>query len=159
LPRTSLAHKDSEGNTTIIWPSLYCFNEVVHDDTALFVAERAYVRDGTPSIKPRLFAVRFPAPPLDITEEVLWRWAKANHKDFYKSLGRYNVAIPRGGEDGLQINIEFWAGSYMNDADWPDTGSIELTWKELDDIMADVQKKGMPQKDLRWHTHFTAENL
>ena len=45
-------------------------------EIALFVGDRGYVEAGGKAIHPRLFAVKAPELPLDITDEVLWRWAK-----------------------------------------------------------------------------------
>jgi hypothetical protein len=158
--RTSLEYKeDPGGKAIIVWPSLYSLNEVVNDDLAVFVAEQAYIDDGQPTLRPRLFAVKSPAPPLDITDEVLWRWSRANHRDLIKTFNRFNVAVPEEKNGGLEVHLEFWSGGYLTDEQWPDTGELQLNWSEVSDIMNSVRKKGVAQKDLRWHTSYIGEKF
>jgi len=157
--RTSFEYKDAGGKTITVWPSLYCFNEVIKGEVAVFVADKAYLNDGDRSLHPRLFAVKSPAPPLDITDEVLWRWSKANGKDLVKTFDRFNVAIPEEKNGQLAVHLEFWPGGYMADEDWPDTGDLQLDWQQVSDIMRAVEKKGVLQKDLRWHTSYIGEKF
>jgi hypothetical protein len=158
-PRISLAHVDEAGNKTTIWPSLYCFNAVVHDDVAIFVADKAFLNAGQPVIHPRLFAVESPGLPVDITEEVLWRWAKANGKDLMKTFSRFSMATPAEQAGRLNVHLEFWPGSYMTDTDWPETGELQIGWSEVLKIMHSVQVKGLREKDLRWHTPYIEEKF
>jgi hypothetical protein len=157
--RTSFEFHDPDGKTIVVWPSLYSFNEVVKDGLAVFVAEKAYISGGDPSVHPRLFAVIAPAPPVDITDEVLWRWSKANGKDLTKTFSRFNVAVPEKENDHLLIRLEFWQGGYMTDDEWPDTGEVKLEWNQVSDIMDTVRKKGILQQDLRWHTPYIGEKF
>lgn len=156
-PRVSFEYKDPDGKTITVWPSLYCFNEVVNDKVAIFVAEKAYKMDGERSVKPRLFAVQSPAPPLDITDQVLWRWSKANGKDLIKTFNRFNASLPEDRDGQLLVKLEFWPGGYMSHEDWPDTGELQLDWHQVSEIMREVEKKGVLQKDLRWHTAYIGE--
>jgi hypothetical protein len=157
--RTSLEYRDPDGKTITVWPSLYSFNEVVKGGVAIFVAEKAYLKNDSPSLLPRLFAVKSPAPPEDITDEVLWRWSKANGKDLTKTFNRYNVAIPEKKDGQLHVRLEFWQGGYMTDDDWPDTGELQLSWPEVSEIMDAVKEKGVLQNDLRWHTPYIGEKF
>ena len=158
-PRISLAHIDVAGNTTTIWPSLYSFNAVVHDDLAIFIAEKAFLNAGQPVLHPRLFAVESPGLPVDITEEVLWRWAKANGRDLMKTFSRFSMATPAEQDGRLNVHLEFWPGSYMEDTDWPEAGDLQLDWSEVLKIMHSIQVKGVQEKDLRWHTPYIEEKF
>jgi hypothetical protein len=158
-PRISLARVDAAGQKTTIWPSLYCGSAVVQGDVAVFVADKAFLNGGEPSIHPRLFAVESPGLPVDITEEVLWRWASANGKDLAKTFSRFSLATPSEKDGQLDVHLEFWAGGYMTDADWPETGDLQLNWSEVAKIMHSVEVKGVREKDLRWHTAFIGEKL
>ena len=74
--RVSFQYRAPDGKITLIWPSLYGVGEVINGDVAIFVGDKAYVSpdpDDPRGTKPRLFAVRSPALPMDITDEVLWR--------------------------------------------------------------------------------------
>jgi hypothetical protein len=156
-PRISLNHKDEDGHTRLIWPSLYCDALIVKDDTALFVGEKAFLREKKASIHPRLFAVQFPGFPVDITAQVLWRWAAANGKDLSKTFSRFSLAVPAEKDNGVVVHLEFWSGSYMADADWPETGDLTLSWAEVSSLMYAVEAKGITQKDPRWHTTYIGE--
>ena len=43
----------------------------------IFVGDKAYLEPDRVT-HPRLFAVKSPELPLDITDEMLWRWSKAS---------------------------------------------------------------------------------
>ena len=158
-PRIALVHLDADGQKTMIWPSLYCANEVVNGEVAIFVADKASANAGADSIHPRLFAVETPGLPVDITEEVLWRWARANSKDVYKTFNRYSLATPEQQNGGLKVNLEFWSGSYLTDEDWPETGELNLDWVEVTKMMRSVEAKGVREKDLRWQTSYIGEKF
>lgn len=155
--RISLNYQDGDGRSTLIWPSLYSKTLVVKEGTALFVADKAFLRNGEPSIHPRLFAVQFPGLPLDITAQVLWRWAVANGKDAGKTFSRFNLAFPQETEGGVVVHLEFWSGGYLTDEDWPETGDLTLSWAEVGSLMLAVEAKGITQKDARWHTPYIGE--
>ncbi len=152
--RISLNHKDEDGRASPIWPSLFCDTLVVKDDTALFGGDKAFLHAGAASIHPRLFAVQYPGLPVDITKDILWRWAVANGRDLNKTFSRYSLAMPEENHGGVVVHLEFWSGSYMSDEDWPETGELQLDWSEVLKIMHSVQVKGMLEKDLRWHTPY-----
>jgi hypothetical protein len=155
--RISLNHQDADGHASLIWPSLYCKTLLVKDNTALFVADKSFLQGGEASIHPRLFAVKFPGLPVDITREVLGYWAAANGKDFGKTLNRFTLAVPEEKDNGVALHLEFWSGSYLADEDWPETGELMLSWPEVTSLMRSVQTKGLTQKDPRWHTEYIGQ--
>jgi len=122
--RISFQHRAPDGKTTLIWPSLYGVGEVIKGDVAIFVGDRAYVSpdpDDPRVTKPRLFAVRSPALPLDITDEVLWRWSKASGKDFAKAMEFFSMVTPDEKNGQLELQLEF----YTDEVDWPDKSTIQ----------------------------------
>lgn len=152
-PRVSLNYHAADGQTLLIWPSLFTSDEIIRGDVAIFVGDKAYVSSdpydprGT---KPRVFAVRAPDPPLDITDEVLWYWSKASGKDFRKALELYNFASLVNQGDKLEVQLEF----YVNETDWPDSTTFQLDWNQISEIMRTVKAKGTMHKDLRWQTPY-----
>ena len=95
--RVSFLYRAPDGKTTLIWPSLYGVGEVIKGDVAVFVGDKAYVSsdpNDPRGMKPRLFAVQSPALPLDITDEILWRWSKATGKDFEKARQFFSLVTP-----------------------------------------------------------------
>jgi len=155
LTRVSLEYRDADGKSILIWPSLYGVSEVIQSGLAIFVGDKAAVDDGDRVTHPRLFAVKYPELPLDITDEVLWRWTKANGQDFAKTLDRFSLVSPEEKNGQLELQLEF----YSDDKDWPDKSTLSLSWNQVAEIMRAVKTKGVPEKDLRWHTPFIGEKF
>lgn len=151
--RVSLDYKAPDGRTIIVWPSLFGSGEIIQGNTALFMGEKAYVSsnpDDPRGTRPRLFAVTSPDLPLDITDEVLWYWAKETGKDFSKALQLFNVATLVNHGDKVEVKLEF----YVNESGWPDNSSIHLDWSQISEIMRTVKAKGTMHNDLRWGTPY-----
>ncbi|MGD0351729.1 MAG: hypothetical protein ABSB84_15650 [Verrucomicrobiota bacterium] len=151
--RISFLYRAPDGKTTLIWPSLYGVSEVIKGDAAIFVGDKAYVSpdpDDARGTKPRLFAVRSPALPLDITDEVLWRWSQATGKDFEKAIQLFSLVTPEEKNGQLELQLEFWT----EEKDWPDKTTLQLDWDQVSDIMREVKEKGVVNKDLRWGTPY-----
>jgi len=159
-PRISFQHRSPDGEITQIWPSLYTVNDVIKGDLAIFIADKAYVVPA-PETHPRLFAVRSPDLPLDLTDEVLWRWSKANGKDFTRTLDKFASITADESNGQLLLRIEFWPKSDLGSVreDWPDQSSISFDWHQVDEMMRAVKAKGVVQKDLRWHTEYIGEKF
>jgi hypothetical protein len=151
--QVSFQYRAPDGKTTPIWTSLSGVSEVIKGDVAIFVGDKAYVSpdpDDPRGTKPRLFAVRSPALPLDITDEVLSQWSKKSGKDFAKALDRFSMVSPEEKNGQLELQLEFWT----QERDWPDKTTVQLDWNQVSDIMREVKEKGTVHKDLRWHTPF-----
>jgi hypothetical protein len=159
-PRISLQHRSADGTVTPIWPQLYGVSDVLRDDLAIFVGDKGYTEPERVT-HPRLFAVRSPELPLDITDEVLWRWAKANGKDFNKALARLTLVAPAQKDGGLEVSLEFAPSDQWVSArdDWPDQSTLQLNWQQVDQIMHAVKTKGVEEKDLQWHTPYIGEKF
>jgi hypothetical protein len=159
LPRVSFQHRGTDGKTSLIWPSLYGASEVIKGDLAIFVGDKAYVEPDKVT-HPRLFAVQFPGLPLDITDEVLWRWSKTSGKDFAKALERFSLVIPEEKNGRLELHLEFLSEGYLSvEKDWPDQSDLQLDWNQVSDILRAVKTKGVVEKDLRWHTPYIGEKF
>jgi hypothetical protein len=151
--RVSFQYRAPDGKITIIWPSLYGVGEVINGDVAIFVGDKAYVSpdpNDPRGTRPRLFAVRPPALPLDITDEVLWRWSKASGKDSAKALDRFSMVTPAEKNGQLELQLEF----FTEERDWPDKAAFKLGWDQVSDIMREVKAKGTLHKDLHWGTSY-----
>lgn len=158
-PRIELRFRDTNGVVTTVWPSLAGSKEVVHGALAVFVAEKAF-REPEAVTHPRLFAAQSPPNlPLDLTDEVLWRWSKANGKKFGRTLEKFAAITPSPKEDGIELAIEFWTNpAYGAEReDWPDDGVLQLSWDQVGEIMRAVKTKGVVEKDLRWHSQYVGE--
>jgi hypothetical protein len=160
LPRVSFQFRESSGKTILIWPSLYGVNNVVKGPLAIFVGDTAYVDVDGKTTRPRLFAVKAPELPIDITDEVLRRWSKSTGKDFAEALSRYSLVTPVERDDRLELHLEFWTAEMLSeDKAWPDSGDVRLDWKQVSDIRRAEKIKGVVKKDLRWHTPYIGEKF
>ena len=159
-PRISFQYRTADGTVTRIWPSLYGVNEVVHGGLAIFVGDKAFIEPER-VMRPRLFAVQSPGLPLDITDEVLWRWAKANGKDFGRTLNQFALVTPAEMNGRLELRLQFDAANqwFGEDNDWPDSSVLQLDWNQVAEIMRAVKAKGVVEKDLRWHTRYIGEKF
>jgi len=156
-PRISFQHRNADGSTSEIWPSLYGVPEVIHGDLAIFVGDKAF-KDPDPETHPRLFAVRSPELPVDITEEVLGRWAKAEGKDARAAVDRITLITPAENANGLELDLEFWTRSeWSGPENWPQKSSCLLSWPAVGEILNAVKARGVAEKDLRWHVPYIGE--
>jgi hypothetical protein len=126
-------------HTVVIWPSLES-SVFVNDDVAVFIGLMG-------NKETRLFAVKMPNPPMDITDEVLWRWSKESGKGFADALKVSGAGTL--GKKGymLEFHFTFWARE-----DWPRT--VNLGWSQISDIMREVKEKGVERKDRVWGTSY-----
>ena len=156
--RVSFQYRAPDGKVTLIWPSLYGVGEVIKGDVAIFVGDKAYVQpdpNDPRGTKSRLFAVRSPALPLDITGEVLRQWSKKTGKDFEKALDWLSMVTPAEKNGQLELQLEFWT----EDKDWPDKTTFQLNWSQVFDIMHEVKEKGTLRKDPRWGTPYIGKEF
>jgi len=153
-PRISFQHRGTDGTVTLIWPSLYGVNEVVKGDLAIFVGDRGYIEPDHVT-HPRLFAVKSPDLPLDITDEVLREWAAATSRNYNRAQDKFTLATPEEKNGRLELRLEFTpADEISGRGDWPEQSALLLDWNQVEGIMQAVKAKGTEKKDLRWNTPF-----
>lgn len=155
--RVSLQHRNEAGKVALIWPALSGANEIIRSNLCLFVGDKALTEPEV-TIRPRLFAVEAPALPLDLTDEVLWRWAKANAKDFSFAMDRLILITPTEMKNGVNVRLEFvLADGLTADKDLPDKSDLQLDWSQISACIQAVKTKGVVEKDLRWKTPYIGE--
>ena len=151
--RISLEYRASDGRITVVWPSLSGVPEIINHDVALFVGDKTYASsdpDAPQAVRPRLFAVREPGLPLDITDQILWNWSQKSGKDIAQAERLLEMVTPVETDGKLVVKLDFWEDGYA----WPDNGKVELTWDQVLDMMRTVKQKGVEHRDLRWHTRY-----
>ena len=152
--RVSLEYLETADKPLMIWPSLYSVDEVVHGSVAVFAGDVPFVGKGGRGMHPRLFAVQAPALPVDITDTVLWNWAKSAHKDFNLALENFSLATPVEKDGRLELQLDFWS---EEGSKWPDKGAITLDWNQVNGMLLQAKQRGALIKDPRWHTPYVGE--
>ena len=145
----TLQFRKPSGGRIMIWPS--AGGVVVRNDVAVFVGDKAWKQPSFGErwpMKPRLFAVKAPELPLDITDEVLWRWSKQSKKNFTEIFGKDYISYSK--ETNNVLEFHFFIVSIP---DWKEL-NISMEWSQLSDIMREVKEKGVVHKDLRWGTSY-----
>jgi hypothetical protein len=158
-PRISFQYRAADGTITPIWSALYGVNEVIKGKLAIFVGEKASPGADRVTL-PRLFAVRSPDLPIDITDEVLRQWSEASNKNLTLARTRLTLVNPEEKNGGLRLRLEFWTNDAIGAPpdDWPKRSALQLDWRQVDAIMQTVKSNGTTEKDLRWHTPFIGEH-
>jgi len=147
--RFALQYRKPNGGKVLIWSSVPSGPDITND-IAVFVADTA--RESRDPNQPqammrRLFAVKSPEMPLDITDEVLWQWSMKTGIDFAEALKI--ASIVSLSEKGSQLEIRF---AFWNNNDWPRL--VTLDWNHIPDIMGEVRAKGFVRKDRIWGTSY-----
>ena len=152
--RVSLQYMSPEGKLTHVWPSLYGTGEVIHDDMAIFVGDTAFSDAGTPTLRPRLFAVIAPALPVDITDEILAHWSKDSGYGATLARQRFSVVTPEESDGKLLLHLEFVNQDYLQDRDFPDRSDFKLTWEQVTKIVDTVKTNGVLKMDPGLHAPY-----
>lgn len=157
-PRISLQYrKPDNGKVLQVWPSLSSARTVIHGNLAFFTGDT--IRRGYGS-SPRLYAVQVPEPPVDITDEALWLWAKSAGKKYDTAAAKLTLVTPRSGSDGLTLHFDFTADNgFILDKSWPDTADYQLSWTQVTNLVHGVATKATLRRDARWHTEYLKVNF
>lgn len=151
----TLQYRNEDGTEVMIWPDNGATR--VKGDIALFYASKAE-RSLRPSddrwpMAPRIFAVKAPAPPLDITSEVIRVWSKESGKDYSESLAKARVVSIEQKGDAFEFRFAVWSPD-----PWPNDRT-RVKWDELLAMMRDVQQNGVKHKDPRYGTAYIEKEV
>jgi hypothetical protein len=156
-PRTAFQYRNADGTITPIWPSLYGVAEVIKGKVAIFVGDKAYINPDKVT-HPRLFAVKSPELPMDITDEVLREWSTATGRNFKTAQDRFNEVTPEEKNGDLALRLDFSSTQDLTRQDtWPAQSILRLTWSQVGDLMQNFKAAGVQKKDLRWDTPYIGE--
>ncbi len=146
--RSELRYKKS-WRTVKIWPDIGA--AIVKSDVAVFSGYRAYDQPSPNEPKAtesRLFAVKAPGLPLDVTDEVLWQWTQTSRENFTNVLAR--ASFVRWEEKDNAVEFHF---AVYHPPDWPSI-VVRLDWNKISDVMREVKKNGVVRKDRVWGTKY-----
>ena len=150
----SFCYKDTNGTTTVIWPSLSIINgdnPVIGNNTAFFVGGIASLyKDGNERLSDRLMAFKGPSgPPMDITDQVLQRYYAGTSFGLTNFMRGSFVSIT---QTNNLIQIGFVSAKIRPGTKniWDSFDStFTISWNEIDAIIQDVKINGKLKKE-KW---------
>lgn len=153
--RVSFDFRQPSGQNLVIWPSLSERTVIFMGKMAVFVGDQAYAGPEGKTMRPRLFLVEAPGLPVDVTDEILWHWAKVHGRSLNSTVANLTTITPAGNRTGLAVHLEFWT-SDLDEAsrNWPAEGEVDLSWSQVNQLLATGKATGTQKKDLRWHTPY-----
>jgi len=92
----------------------------------------------------RIFAVKAPELPLDITDEILWRGSKESGRDFTNTLKTASYVLSEEKDDGIEFRFATGVSGI----------NVRLDWNQIADIMREVKEQGVVRKDRVWDTSY-----
>jgi hypothetical protein len=116
---------------------------LIKDGVAVFVGDKTTGRsklDNIWQMELRLFAAKAPGPPMDITSEVIGRWAKESGKDVTTAVKAASLLGAQINTNRLSCHFEF-NGGVLAGAD------IILDWSQILEITREVKGKSVERKD------------
>ncbi len=160
-PRISLQYRKPGSSKVLqVWPSLSASRTAIHGNLAFFTGDRTRREFGSFDSQPRLFAVQVPEPPVDITDEALWLWAKSAGKKFDTAQAKLTLVTPEAGNGGLILHFDFTAdNSFIADKSWPDTADYELSWRQVTNLVHGVAGKATLRREARGHVEYLKANF
>ncbi len=129
-PRAELYYKTNGSEPVLIWPFLD--GEMYYtNDLFFFVGS---IRDEGGRIRvPRYFAVKAPGPAIDVSDDLLKRFAESNHLDFADVRKQYEPLRLQQVSDEIEVHF---IGPYQK----PNT--LLVDWEQLSNIIQDVKRTG-----------------
>ena len=140
-PRAELYYKTNNSKPVLIWPFLT--GEMYYtNDLFFFVGS---VRDEQGRIGDRrYFAAKAPGPAIDVSDDLLKRFADSNRFDFVSVRKKYSPAVLKAISEG-EFEVNF-LGPYQQ----PDT--LLINWEQLSNIVQDVNQTGKQHAVEKPHT-------
>lgn len=127
-PRAELHYKTNNSKPVLIWPFLD--GEMYYTNDLFFFG--GSIRDEKGNIRvPRYFAVKAPGPAIDVSDDLLKRFAESNHLDFAEAKRHYRPWKLEKVPDGIKVFL----GS-------DETNTLLVNWEQLLSIIQDVKQTG-----------------
>jgi hypothetical protein len=143
---SELRYRNSNGTPTIIWDNID--TEIFQKDgISVFSAQKYYLWDALDKRwgqESRVFAVRAAELPVDISTEIVGRWAKKSGRNVGTTLTNlYFNGIMNAKVEGDKLNFHF----DQSDVNASDAADIPVSWGQINDMMQAVKEKGIVYKD------------
>jgi hypothetical protein len=129
-PAAELYYKTNDSKPILIWPFLT--GEMYYtNDLFLFVGS---IRDDQGRIADeRYFAVKAPGPAIDVSDDLLRRFAASNHLDFSMVRKKYTPLELKRVSEGIEVGF---LGPYQQ------PNKLLINWSQVFEIIQDVKRTG-----------------
>ena len=143
---SELRYRDSKGKPTVIWK--YLDSKVFQKDgISVFSAQKYYLWDGLDKRwgeESRIFAIKATELPVDISTEIIGRWAQESERNVKTTLTNlYYNGVMNVKADGDKLSFHF----DQSDMLVSDASDILVSWEQIQDMMRVVKEKGVVHKD------------
>jgi hypothetical protein len=140
-----------------VWPDLYPSGIVIKDQVAVFVGNKASKRSRFYEPWPtesRLFAVKAPEMPMDITDQVFQQYCEKTGLAF-TNIVKDGIGSLKKTDDAVEMDFIILSRGERGPGTINSYGTtMMIYWNQLSDIMREVKEKGVVRKDLRWGTKY-----
>jgi hypothetical protein len=153
-----LWYQDTTGNKKWVWPYLKTVwggkwgdNLQVSNDLIVLIGEITVAdSDGEEDAGDRLIAFQAPSgPPVDISEDVYKRFSTKNDVAL-TNIVRNTINGLIKSDNGIEMRVPYFkSGGGKRDVLDPDRITFQISWPELEAIVADVRKTGVTKKEKR----------
>jgi len=142
---SKLRYRDAKGKPTVIWS--YVYEVFQKDGVSVFSAQKYYLWNGLDKRwwqESRVFAVRATELPVDISTEIVGRWAKESGRNVGTTLTNlYFKGIMGAKVEGDKLSFHF----DQSDMNVRDASDILVSWEQIKAMMHFVKEKGIVHKD------------
>lgn len=129
-PKAELYYKSNNSKPVLIWPFLT--GEMYYTNDLFFFVGSIRDQDGTTTIR-RYFATQAPGPAMDVSDDLLKRFADSNRLDFATVRKHY---IPQRLQKVSEtIEVHFFGPDQQPDI-------LLVDWQQVSNIVQDVKRTG-----------------
>lgn len=138
---SELHYWDKNGKETLVWPVLAGGVISIGTNGAVF---KGYLIDGPSDRFPgmrgpiRLFGVNGVGPVIDVTDQIVFLWAKSSGTNISEAIRRSSIGRVERTNDLFVVEVFLSSGP---------GGRVELNESQLLDIIRETKEKGMQMKD------------
>jgi hypothetical protein len=92
----------------------------------------------------RIFAVTPLSPPVDLTNEILARWARAVGREPSQVIRSAALTPMHYTQEGFEISFTIFGSAEMEHI------TVTLDWHQVPELMEEVRRAGVVRKEPRW---------